>query len=68
MSEEPKKEEEKKDSQPPKEGEEEISLHWPPLESDPLIFNQYFSSIGKKPDVYFKELISLVDISAFMSI
>ena len=68
MSEEPKKEEEKKDSQPPKEGEEAISLHWPPLESDPLIFNQYFSSIGKKPDVYFKELISLVDISAFMSI
>ena len=38
------------------------------MESDPTIFNEYFSSIGKKSDVYFKEIISLVDISAFMSI
>jgi hypothetical protein len=68
MSEEPKKEEDKKEDQPEKQGEEEVSLRWPPLESDPTIFNEYFSSIGKKPDVYFKELLSLVDISAFLSI
>ena len=68
MSEEPKKEEDKKEDQSEKQGEEEVSLRWPPLESDPTIFNEYFSSIGKKPDVYFKELLSLVDISAFLSI
>ena len=67
MSEEPKKEEDKKEVPPEKTGEE-VVLKWPPLESDPAIFNGYFSSIGKKPDVYFKELLSLVDISAFMSI
>ena len=65
MSEEPKKEEKKEE---PKEGEEKIELKWPPLESDPTIFNEYFQSIGMNPDVYFKELISLVDISAFLSI
>ena len=39
MSEEPKKEEKKEES---KEGEEKIDLKWPPLESDPIIFNEYF--------------------------
>ena len=66
MSEAPKKEESN-----PKETqkeEEEIKLSWPPLESDPKIFNDYFHSIGMKPDVYFKEVISLVDISSFLSI
>ena len=48
--------------------EEEIKLEWPPLESDPQIFNDYFHSIGIKSDVFFKELLSLVDYSAFMSI
>ena len=65
MSEEPKKEEPKKGEEPK---EEEIKLSWPPLESDPNIFNEYFHSIGMKSNVYFKEIISLVDISAFMSI
>ena len=65
MSEEPKKEDKKQEDQPK---EEEIKLSWPPLESDPKIFNDYFHSIGMKPDVYFKEIISLVDISAFLSI
>ena len=41
--------------------EEEIKLEWPPLESDPQIFNDYFHSIGIKSDVFFKELLSLVD-------
>lgn len=50
------------------EGEGEIRLAWPPLESDPQIFNDYFHSIGVKPDIYFKELLSLVDYSAFLSI
>ena len=61
------KNEEKKQEDKEKE-EEEIKLSWPPLESDPKIFNDYFHSIGMKTDVYFKELISLVDISAFYSI
>lgn len=67
MSEEQKKEEEKpKES---KEGDgEEVKLSWPPLESDPKIFTEYFKSIGIKPDIYFKELLSIVDISAFVSI
>ena len=51
----------------PKE-EEEIKLDWPPLESDPAIFNDYFHSIGLKKEVFFKEMLSLVDYSAFLSI
>ena len=51
----------------PKE-EDEIKLDWPPLESDPTIFNDYFHSIGLKKEVYFKEMLSLVDYSALMSI
>ena len=53
---------------PKKEEEEEIKLDWPPLESDPSIFNDYFHSIGLKKDIYFKEMLSLVDYSALMSI
>ena len=48
--------------------EAKITLDWPPLESDPAIFNDYFHSIGLKNDIYFKELLSLVDYSAFLSI
>ena len=48
--------------------EEEVKLDWPPLESDPAIFNDYFHSIGLKKDIYFKEMLSLVDYSALMSI
>ena len=48
--------------------EEKVKLDWPPLESDPLIFNDYFHSLGLKKDVYFKEMLSLVDYSAFLSI
>ena len=55
MSEEPKK-------------EEKVKLQWPPLESDPAIFNDYFHSIGLSKDVYFKEMLSLVDYSALLSI
>ena len=65
MSEAKKNEEKKSEDQAE---EEEIKLSWPPLESDPKIFNDYFHSIGLKPDVNFKEIISLVDISAFYSI
>ena len=65
MSEVPKEEPPKKEEA--KEGEEEVKLSWPPLESDPKIFTDYFISIGMKPDVYFKELLSLIDISAFIS-
>ena len=55
---------------PPKEPEkdEEIHLDWPPLESDPFIFNEYFHAVGLKKEVYFKEMLSLVDYSALMSI
>ena len=63
MSEAPKKE--KSQPREDQKEEEEIKLSWPPLESDPKIFNDYFHSIGMKPDVYFKEVISLVDISSF---
>ena len=66
MSEVPKKEESKPKEEPKEEGE--VKLSWPPLESDPKIFNDYFHSIGLKQDVYFKEVISLVDISSFLSI
>ncbi len=52
----------------PKKEEVKIQLVWPPLESDPYIFNEYFHSIGMKKDVYFKELLSLVEYSAFLSI
>ena len=55
-------------SEAPKEEEEKVKLDWPPLESDPLIFNDYFHSLGLKKDVYFKEMLSLVDYSAFLSI
>ena len=51
-----------------KKEEESVKLDWPPLESDPFIFNEYFHSIGMKQDVYFKELLSLVEYSAFLSI
>ena len=50
------------------EEDEEIHLEWPPLESDPFIFNEYFHSVGLNKDVYFKEMLSLVDYSALMSI
>ena len=42
-----------------KESEEKIKLAWPPLESDPEIFNNYFHSIGLSNKVFFKELLSL---------
>lgn len=41
--------------------------NWPPLESDPVIFNKYFHKIGLPDDVYFKELLSL-DYKEFLSI
>ena len=52
---------------PPKE-DDEVHLEWPPLESDPFIFNDYFHSLGLKKEVYFKEMLSLVDYSALMSV
>ena len=48
--------------------EENIHLDWPPLESDPRIFNDYFHSIGLKKEIFFHEMLSLVDYSAFLSI
>lgn len=48
--------------------EEEIELGWPPLESDPSIFNQYFHSLGLKKDIKFKEMIALVDYKEFLII
>ena len=48
--------------------EEKIHLDWPPLESDPRIFNDYFHSIGLKKEIFFHEMLSLVDYSAFLSI
>ena len=48
--------------------EEKIHLDWPPLESDPRIFNDYFHSIGLKKEIVFHEMLSLVDYSAFLSI
>ena len=35
------------------------SCEWPPLESDPEIFNKYFHSIGVPENVFFKELLGL---------
>ena len=64
MSEAP-KEEVKKEKE---EKEEKVKLDWPPLESDPAIFNEYFHSIGLKKDIYFKEMLSLVDYTALLSI
>ena len=58
----------KKEEEPKKEEEEKIKLVWPPLESDPYIFNEYFHSVGMKDDVYFKEMLSLVDYNALLSI
>ena len=43
------------------------SCEWPPLESDPEIFNKYFHSIGVPENVFFKELLGL-DYKEFMSI
>ena len=43
------------------------SCQWPPLESDPEIFNKYFHSIGVPDNVYFKELLGL-EYKEFMSI
>ena len=64
-----KKEEKKDEKKDDKEGEDdEVKLHWPPLESDPAIFNEYFHSIGIKPEVYFKEILALVDYKEFLSI
>ena len=48
--------------------EEKVHLDWPPLESDPKIFNDYFHSIGLKEDIIFHEMLSLVDYSALLSI
>lgn len=42
------------------------SANWPPLESDPEIFNKYFYSIGLPQNVFFKELISIADHQAFV--
>ena len=42
--------EEKKEENPTK-------LKWPPLESDPKIFNDYFHTIGLPSGSFFKELI-----------
>ena len=67
MSEVP-KEEEKKEVPKEEEKEDHVKLDWPPLESDPVIFNDYFHSIGLKKDIYFKEMLSLVDYKALMSI
>lgn len=44
------------------------SANWPPLESDPEIFNKYFASIGLPPNVFFKELLSVADPHAFISV
>jgi ubiquitin carboxyl-terminal hydrolase L3 len=41
--------------------------NWPPLESDPDIFNKYFHKIGLSDSVYFKELLSF-DYKNFFSI
>ena len=51
-----------------KESEEKIKLAWPPLESDPEIFNNYFHSIGLSNKVFFKELLSLLDYKEFLLI
>lgn len=51
-----------------KESEEKIKLDWPPLESDPAIFNNYFHSIGLSNKVFFKELLSLLDYKEFLLI
>jgi hypothetical protein len=48
--------------------EENIKLDWPPLESDPEIFNNYFHSIGLSDKVCFKELLSLLDYKEFLLI
>jgi len=48
--------------------EEKIKLDWPPLESDPEIFNNYFHSIGLSNKVFFKELLSLLDYKEFLLI
>lgn len=40
--------------------------NWPPLESDPVIFNKYFHKIGLPDSVYFKELLSF-DYQNFFS-
>ena len=53
--------EEKKEENPTK-------LKWPPLESDPKIFNDYFHTIGLPSGSFFKELITLVDFKEFLII
>jgi ubiquitin carboxyl-terminal hydrolase L3 len=35
------------------------SHQWPPLESDPEIFNEYFHKLGADSSIFFKELLSL---------
>ena len=49
-----------------KDSEKTVELNWPPLESDPAIFNEYFHSIGLPQDVYFKEMLSLIDYKEFL--
>jgi hypothetical protein len=48
--------------------EENMKFDWPPLESDPDIFNNYFHSIGLSDKVFFKELLSLLDYKEFLLI
>ena len=48
--------------------ENPTKLQWPPLESDPKIFNDYFHSIGLPKSCFFKELITLVDFKEFLII
>ena len=44
----------------------DITFSWPPLESDPEIFNKYCSSIGLPSNLHFEELFSLEE--EFLSI
>ena len=54
------------DNKDEKNPEKIIELAWPPLESDPSIFNEYFHSIGLPQEIYFKEMLSLVDYKEFL--
>lgn len=45
-----------------------VKYDWPPLESDPEIFNEYFHNLGLKKTAFFKEMLSLTDYKEFLSI
>ena len=49
-------------------GNKNVELNWPPLESDPQIFNDYFHSLGLKKTAGFCEMISLTDYKDFLII